>query len=70
MVVIRLYWFAAQQEASTSTRQKYGSAYLKFSVEVSERTPVFVFTCIVVSFNLKMISIKIFLTSSHSFINP
>ena len=41
MPVISLYWFAVQQQTSTYRRQKSGSIYLKFSVEVNELTPSF-----------------------------
>ena len=39
MPVISLYWFAVQQQTSTSRRQKSSSVYSKFSVEQSELTP-------------------------------
>ena len=41
MPVISLYWFDAQQQTSTSRRQKSCSVYSKFSVEESELTPSF-----------------------------
>ena len=36
MQAISLYWFAAQQQTSTLTRQKCGFFYLKFSAEFNE----------------------------------
>ena len=33
---ISLYWFTAQQQASTSRRQKFGFFHLKFSVKFNE----------------------------------
>ena len=36
MQTISLYWFAAQQQTSTLTRQKSGFFYAKFSAEFNE----------------------------------
>ena len=36
MQVVSLYWFAAQQQTSTSRRQKFDLFDLKFSTEFSE----------------------------------
>ena len=36
MQVISLYWFAAQQQASTLRRQKTGLLYVKFNAEINE----------------------------------
>ena len=36
MQAISSYWFAAQQQTSTLTRQKFGFFYLKFSAEFNE----------------------------------
>ena len=41
MLVISLYWFAAQQQTSTTRPEKSGSVYSKFSVKESELTPGF-----------------------------
>ena len=41
MLVISLYWFAAQQQTSTYRRQKSCSIQSKFSVEWSELTTSF-----------------------------
>ena len=38
---ISLYWFAAQQQMSTSTRQKFDFSYPKFSPEFNELSPTF-----------------------------
>ena len=36
MKLILLYWFAAQQQASTLIRQKFGLLYQELSVEFNE----------------------------------
>ena len=41
MPVILLYWFAAQEETSTCTREKSSSFYAKFSLKYNEVTPGF-----------------------------
>ena len=41
MLVISLYWFAAEQQANRSRRQKSHSIYSKFGVPKNELTPRF-----------------------------
>ena len=41
MPVISVYWFAAEQQTSTCSRQKSSSIYSKFSAEENELTPSF-----------------------------
>ena len=41
MLVIPLYWFAAQQQNSSLRRQKYSLFPSKFSVESNEYVPSF-----------------------------
>ena len=36
MEAILLYWFAAQQQTSTLTRQKFGFLYTKVNAEFNE----------------------------------
>ena len=36
MQAISLYWFAAQQQTSTLTRQKFGFFYTNFTAEFNE----------------------------------
>ena len=36
MQAVLLYWFAAQQQTSTSAQQKFGWFYLKFSAKLNE----------------------------------
>ena len=36
MQAISLYWFEAQQQASTFRRQKFGLLYLKFSAKFKD----------------------------------
>ena len=41
MQAISLFWFAAQQQATKLTRQKFSFSYVKFSAEFNENSLFF-----------------------------